>query len=48
MNTQRMAVWSIFIFQSEFKQFEDMILNLVFGKECPTTLELFHIFFGFT
>ena len=41
-----MAVWSIFIFQSEFRQFEDMILKLVFGKECTWTLELFHISFG--
>ena len=47
MNKQKMVVWSIFIFQSEFRQFEDMILNLVFGKECTRTLELFHIFFGF-
>ena len=48
MNTQKMALWSIFIFQREFRQFEDMILNSVFGKECPRTLELFHISFGFT
>ena len=47
MSTQKMAVWSIFIFQSEFRQFEDMILKLVFGKECPRILKLFHNFFGF-
>ena len=47
MNTQKMRVWSIFIFQSEFRQFEDMKLKLVFQKECPRTLELFHISFGF-
>ena len=37
MNTQKLVVWSIFIFQSEFRQFEDMILKLVFGKEYPRT-----------
>ena len=47
MNTRKMSMWSIFIFQSEFRKFEDMILNLVFGMECTRTLELFHIFFGF-
>ena len=47
MNTQKMALWSILIFQNAFRQFEAMILKLVFGKECPRTLQLFHIFLGF-